>query len=264
MHGTMLAAEKTDDGTAINLGIMEQARIIDTARMVLGHSGWNADVRLCLGMPTGLLNRATDNSRWKPPGLETASAFPPRLEMADRMVVCQWGSGASEKNPRPHSDRASRDAGNNRENYTFACAEDQLSGGSAPDHRSVSGLVGRERDHKDRSCLGLGVNGGASTRKPSSVEDTAASGVVLAVSGFGDGEPVNPASDLEFSIREPNECAVRSAVFTDPTRQDKTPTRRSTFRAGRTNRSDDPAADGPPSTVIEDGFVAAMRRPRYR
>jgi nucleoside-diphosphate-sugar epimerase len=62
VRGTILAAEKIDDGTAVNLGTMERARVIDAARIVLGYTGHRAEIRLRPDMPTGPLNRVADNS----------------------------------------------------------------------------------------------------------------------------------------------------------------------------------------------------------
>lgn len=61
VSGTILAAEKIDDGTAVNLGTMERVRVIDAARMVLELSGHKAEIRLRPEMPTGPLNRVADN-----------------------------------------------------------------------------------------------------------------------------------------------------------------------------------------------------------
>jgi UDP-glucose 4-epimerase len=62
VSGTLLAAEKIDDGTAVNLGTMERTRVIDAAREVLRYTGHNAEIELQPGMPTGPLNRVADNS----------------------------------------------------------------------------------------------------------------------------------------------------------------------------------------------------------
>src|SRR6204780_5423808 len=43
---TILAAEKINDGTAVNLGTMERVRVIDAVRMVLEYSGLKADIKL--------------------------------------------------------------------------------------------------------------------------------------------------------------------------------------------------------------------------
>jgi nucleoside-diphosphate-sugar epimerase len=59
--GTILAAEKIDEGTAINLGTMERIRVIDAAREVLRYTGHNAPIELHPEMPTGPLNRVADN-----------------------------------------------------------------------------------------------------------------------------------------------------------------------------------------------------------
>jgi nucleoside-diphosphate-sugar epimerase len=72
VSGTMLAAERIDDGTAINLGTMERVRVIDAAKMILEYSGHKADIKLLPDMPTGPLNRVADNALakkllgWKP------------------------------------------------------------------------------------------------------------------------------------------------------------------------------------------------------
>ncbi len=62
ISGTILAAERIDDGTAVNLGTMERVRVIDAVKMVLEHTGHKAEIRLRPDMPTGPLNRVADNS----------------------------------------------------------------------------------------------------------------------------------------------------------------------------------------------------------
>jgi nucleoside-diphosphate-sugar epimerase len=62
VNGMILAAEKIDDGTAINLGTMERIRVIDAARMVLESTGHQAEIKLLRDMPTGPLNRVADNA----------------------------------------------------------------------------------------------------------------------------------------------------------------------------------------------------------
>jgi nucleoside-diphosphate-sugar epimerase len=60
--GTILAAERIDDGTAVNLGTMERVRVIDAVRLVLEYTGHKAEIKLRPNMPTGPLNRVADNS----------------------------------------------------------------------------------------------------------------------------------------------------------------------------------------------------------
>ncbi len=62
VSGTILAAEKIDDGTAINLGTTERTRVIDAVREVLRYTGHNARIELHPEMPTGPMNRVADNS----------------------------------------------------------------------------------------------------------------------------------------------------------------------------------------------------------
>jgi nucleoside-diphosphate-sugar epimerase len=61
-EGTILAGEKIDDGTAVNLGTMERVRVIDAAKMVCEFAGVKPQIKLLPNMPTGPLNRVADNS----------------------------------------------------------------------------------------------------------------------------------------------------------------------------------------------------------
>ena len=61
VSGTILAAEKIDDATVVNLGTMERVQVIEAARMVLDYTGHKADIRLLPNMPTGPRNRVADN-----------------------------------------------------------------------------------------------------------------------------------------------------------------------------------------------------------
>ncbi len=62
VEGTILAGEKINDGTAINLGTMERIKVIDAAKMVCDLTGHKAEIKLRPDMPTGPLNRVADNS----------------------------------------------------------------------------------------------------------------------------------------------------------------------------------------------------------
>jgi nucleoside-diphosphate-sugar epimerase len=62
VRGTILAAEKIDDATAINLGTMDRLQVIDAARKVLEYTNHRVAIKLCRNMPTGPLNRVADNS----------------------------------------------------------------------------------------------------------------------------------------------------------------------------------------------------------
>jgi nucleoside-diphosphate-sugar epimerase len=62
VRGTILAAEKIDDGAAVNLGTMERVRVIDAVKMVLEYTGHKAEIVFRPDMPTGPLNRVADNS----------------------------------------------------------------------------------------------------------------------------------------------------------------------------------------------------------
>lgn len=62
VSGTILAAEKITDGTAINLGTMERVRVIDAAQLALEYAGKKADFKFLPNMPTGPANRVADNT----------------------------------------------------------------------------------------------------------------------------------------------------------------------------------------------------------
>jgi nucleoside-diphosphate-sugar epimerase len=72
VSGMVLAAEKIEDGTAVNLGTEERTRVIDAVHEVLRYTGHRAEIKLLPHMPTGPLNRvashrlATQLLGWEP------------------------------------------------------------------------------------------------------------------------------------------------------------------------------------------------------
>lgn len=73
VRGTILAAERIDDATPINLGIEKRISVKEAARKILEYVGRKDDeIKYLPDMPTGPLNRVCDNSRarrmlgWKP------------------------------------------------------------------------------------------------------------------------------------------------------------------------------------------------------
>lgn len=72
VRGTIAAAERIDDGAAVNLGTMERTRVIDAALAIMEYAGLNAEIELHPEMPTGPMNRVADNSlarkllHWEP------------------------------------------------------------------------------------------------------------------------------------------------------------------------------------------------------
>ncbi len=62
VRGTILAAEKIDDGTAVNLGTMERIRVIDAVNETLKYTGHKVQIKFLPHMPVGPLNRVADNS----------------------------------------------------------------------------------------------------------------------------------------------------------------------------------------------------------
>jgi nucleoside-diphosphate-sugar epimerase len=61
VRGMVLAAERIDDGTAVNLGTEERTRVIDAVHEVLRYTGHEAEIKLLPHMPTGPLNRVASN-----------------------------------------------------------------------------------------------------------------------------------------------------------------------------------------------------------
>jgi UDP-glucose 4-epimerase len=62
VSGTILAAEKIDDATAVNLGTMERTRVMDAVREAVRYAGYDPRIELHPEMPTGPMNRVADNS----------------------------------------------------------------------------------------------------------------------------------------------------------------------------------------------------------
>lgn len=62
VSGTILAAEKIDDGTAVNLGTMERNRVIDAVNFILEYSAYKPKIKFLANMPVGPLNRVADNA----------------------------------------------------------------------------------------------------------------------------------------------------------------------------------------------------------
>ena len=61
VSGMVLAAEKIEDGTAVNLGTEERTQVIDAVHEVLRVTGHEATIKLLPHMPTGPLNRVASN-----------------------------------------------------------------------------------------------------------------------------------------------------------------------------------------------------------
>jgi nucleoside-diphosphate-sugar epimerase len=60
VRGMVLAAERVDDGSAINLGTEERTRVVDAVEEVLRYMGHRAQLKFLPQMPTGPLNRVAD------------------------------------------------------------------------------------------------------------------------------------------------------------------------------------------------------------
>jgi len=65
VSGMILAAERIEDGTAINLGTMERTRVIDAVKEITRYVGYSPKIETHPEMPTGPYNRVADNSLGK-------------------------------------------------------------------------------------------------------------------------------------------------------------------------------------------------------
>ena len=99
VEGTILAAEKIEDGTAVNLGTMERTAVIDAAREILRRCDVDVELKTDPAKPTGPYNRVSDNSLakellgWEPQvsfseGLDRTIAW--FFENHDREVVARY------------------------------------------------------------------------------------------------------------------------------------------------------------------------------
>ena len=61
VRGMMLAAEKIDNATAVNLGTEERIHVVDAVREILEYTGHHAEIKYLLDKPTGPLNRVASN-----------------------------------------------------------------------------------------------------------------------------------------------------------------------------------------------------------
>lgn len=64
-EGTIRAAERIEDGTAINLGTTERVRVLDAVHMVCEMAGYAPQIQLQPDKPTGPMNRVAENSAAK-------------------------------------------------------------------------------------------------------------------------------------------------------------------------------------------------------
>ena len=62
VEGMILAGERIEDGTAVNLGSSERIRVLDCAREVIRLAGYDAPIQKLLDMPAGVLNRSADTA----------------------------------------------------------------------------------------------------------------------------------------------------------------------------------------------------------
>jgi nucleoside-diphosphate-sugar epimerase len=95
VEGTLLAAEKIDDGTAINLGTMERIRVIDAAREVLRYTGKEClKIELHPELPTGPFNRVADNRL-----AQLLLGWQPRVKFIDGLhATIDWYYAAKSQN----------------------------------------------------------------------------------------------------------------------------------------------------------------------
>ncbi len=62
VQGLVLAAERIDDGSAVNLGTAERIRVLDCARAVMRLAGYEPSIVKRTDLPSGVLNRVADTT----------------------------------------------------------------------------------------------------------------------------------------------------------------------------------------------------------
>jgi nucleoside-diphosphate-sugar epimerase len=93
VSGTILAAEKISDGTAVNLGTMERVRVLDAVQMVTEYAGYKPQIKLLRNMPTGPINRVADNSL-----AETLLGWEPKTPFREGLrKTMDWYFGSKQK-----------------------------------------------------------------------------------------------------------------------------------------------------------------------
>lgn len=86
VEGLILAAEKIDDGTAINFGTTERIRVIDAVKMILKYTSHRPQIQFHPHMPTGPANRVADNTLAK-----KLLGWQPKVKFADGLKkTIEW------------------------------------------------------------------------------------------------------------------------------------------------------------------------------
>ena len=84
--GTLRAAARIDDASAVNLGTRERIRVIDAVQQVLNFTGHRPEIRLRQDMPTGPMNRVADTSL-----AEELLGWTPQMRFADGLrTTIDW------------------------------------------------------------------------------------------------------------------------------------------------------------------------------
>jgi nucleoside-diphosphate-sugar epimerase len=65
VSGMILAAEKIEDGTAVNLGTTERTQVMDAVKEIIRYVGYSPKIETHPDRPTGPYNRVADNSLGK-------------------------------------------------------------------------------------------------------------------------------------------------------------------------------------------------------
>jgi len=95
VRGIILAAEKIDDGSAVNIGTSERITVKDAVREIMNYTEHHAEIRLLPDMPTGPYNRVADNTLAKELlGWEPGSSF---VEGLHKTIDWYWNAHSVEK-----------------------------------------------------------------------------------------------------------------------------------------------------------------------
>jgi nucleoside-diphosphate-sugar epimerase len=95
VEGTLLAAEKIEDASPVNLGTMERVKVVEAVGLVLDYTGHRAELEFHPELPTGPLNRVADNARAR-----ELLGWSPRVPFAEGLRrTIDWYYATHEREP---------------------------------------------------------------------------------------------------------------------------------------------------------------------
>jgi nucleoside-diphosphate-sugar epimerase len=95
VEGTLLAAERIEDASPVNLGTMERVKVVEAVGLVLEYTGHRAELEFHPELPTGPMNRVADNARAR-----ELLGWSPRVRFAEGLrQTVDWYYANHEREP---------------------------------------------------------------------------------------------------------------------------------------------------------------------